>query len=1029
MDFRSALHGAASVLNIFHISYIEFVFVCVSFFLICGIVGICSRREQYTDKNTPKRLPFDHTLLGRIWSRLSLTILVFRLVYEFFAERIAVYIPVEDIRIWWETHRFINAVVGAFFPVPTPVTNTFQTRPKLLGMLLIYFFLEFLAHEELRVKVGKKLPVPGWYRRWKEKYAEEEDTDDFRLYNQKPSQQRVFLQEEYIWLRAFYPVAILLVLLLNVRSESTSELMLFPLVVLTEFWIQVAFHTEREFYEIEQQQDRAAEQQERAVERQDSFHAVLDELEKMEKELSFRKFTAFSSSPAPKVGKRTDIREKRTQEERLIECYLDICEKAGETVSPELELPARAMLNGESIVFSTRFYQDIDYAFYLPMLRTLQRGYHCLVISGDQIATQPLADWLTEGRRHILGDPALWKMNRLEAGARQAQTDIGYMTASDLGNSRLMEENSAFLGEVKLVLIINASSLLHKQLFGTMRLRKKLHRDCTFAICNDNAEGLTDIYSHLLQTNLRLVYPTTRTAERGAWIFFDAEEAVGGASACRQYQLGCRILSTKSKAIEEVRWYSRSVSPVKDFMDLFGMLHSADEYDLPKQRQGKIILGTEDTNYSRRDFSCVMVEDEIHNPAELSVQFASRGRKGVIAAIFSPYYFFRDYIRENVDTFQKNVRKIAQTFPAYCMTERNAVLQMLWNMEQERLDEDDIHAICVLLGQITLEMELLLEGHVDPQKLEEKFRTYTGIQNVGYYLHCEHKYHRGRVVREFWLDPLLETEKEPGYDVKRPCCYICAAFGPDRRPLDQYSKVQLAQCYLPGQIVSLAGHSYEVMSIVRNGNAVEMYVRRSVQSGRLRTSYLQKRTVSISEISGAADLAGIRSFPLRDGGQILLRRCEAETMQVVTEGYWTLSGEKGEEPYTPLASKQKDDYVHVLQKKEYLRVEISSPAWKAAFYTLMFDFSEMFRTVYAEYMPQLLVCKPISGQAGDRIVMENLGRSEYPNDPESMLPQAFYIIEDSEEDLGLLDSIVLHFERLLGIISDAETWMKEISHE
>lgn len=1021
MDFKSILHAAASVLDILNISYKEIVFVCISFFLIYKVVKICSRREQYAEKSTPKRLPFDRTLLGSVWSRLSLAILIFRLLYEHFAESIVGYIPIEEILALWEAHPYINTLAGAFFPVPSPIINSFQTRPKLLGMLFIYFTLEFIAHKELREKLWKTLPTPGWYRRWREKHPREQDTSDLQLYKHKVFQQRVFLQEEYIWLRAFYPAAILLVLLLNVSATSSSELMLFPLIALTEFWIQVAFHTDREFYEIEQQQDRS-------IERQDNFNKALFELEKMEQELSISKIVAFSNSPAPKGERRSNVQGKQTQEERLIKWYLNICEKAGETVPYELELPARAILSGESIVFSTRFYQDIDYAFYLPMLRTLQRGYHCLVISGDQISTQPLADWLTEGRRHILGDPALWKMDRLKTDVQRVQTDIGYMTATDLGNSRLIEENISFLGDVRLVLIINASSLLHKQLFGIMRLRKKLHQDCTFAICNDNAEGLTDIYSHLLQTNLRLVYPTTKAAERGAWLFFNTAEYAGtSASTCRQYQLGCHLLSAVSNVIEEVRWYSKSTSPVKDFMDLFGMLHSADEYDSPKQRMDKIVLGSEDANLPRTDFSCVMIEDEIYNPAELSVQFASRGRKGVIAAVFSPYYFFRDYIRANIEPFQKNVRKIAQTFPSYCMTKRNAVLQMLWNMEQERLSEDDIHAICILLGQIELENELILQGHVDPQKLEEKFREYTGVQNVGYYLHCEHKYHQGKVMCEFWLDPLPETED--GYDAKRPCYYICAAFGLTKRSLDQYSKTQLQQCYLPGQIVSLAGHSYEVMSIVGNGDTVEMYVRRSVQSARLRTSYRQKRTVSIPEATGPVDTAGVRSFSLSDGGQILLRRRQAKIMQIATEGYWTLSGEEGEGSYTPLTSEQRKEYTHILHQKEYLRVEISCPAQEAIFHTLMFDFSEIFRTIYAEYTPQLLVCKLAPGASEDHMVMENLGQAEYPEYPESTLPHAFYIIEDSEEDLGLLDSIVLHFERLLHIISDAEAWMEGISHE
>lgn len=1025
MKIENFLDAMAGILHLLRLSSGEWIYVVCVFLLVRWIVAVCAAREQFSSISTPKYLPFDRNPVGLLWSILSLAILLFRffsLIFNQLADAEAP-IPLDAVNAWCEQHPCLSILLNFLFPVPSSIMESILAWRRLWGMLFAYLLIEFIAHKELKEKLGlclgRYVSFPRWFRNLLAKLQKKRPHTerDLHIYDHRTAQQRDFLREEHKWLRVFYPLAVLLVMCLNMKNEENPECMLFPLLALTEFWIEVSLPTYKELHEKQQQQDDL-------VERQDEFYEILDALQIKDKngELAGN-CRPFSTRPLfRKRETPPDASGEQTHEEKLVAYYLSICDQAGENVSPELAPAAAEMLMGKSVVFSTRFYQDIDYAFYLPMLRTLQKGCHCLIVAGDPIAWQPLADWLMEGKRHIPGDPAVWKMKRCTADGWWGETDIGYLTAEDLGDLRLLNENSAFLQNVQLVLLINASSLLHKQLFGILRLRKKLHPDAVFAICNDNAVGLTDIYSHLLQTDLTLVYPTTRAAERGLWMFFDEEEPAGAdVLSCHQYMLGNILLSQTSDTIGEVRWYSKWSSPVKDFSDLLGMVHSADEHDTAKQRAGRIVLGTEDANCPQTDFSCVMVEDEICNPAELSIQFASRGRKGAIAAVFSPYYFFRDYIRANIETFQKNVRRIAQTFPAYCMTERNAVLQMLWNMEREPLNENDIHMICTLLGQVRFEQELQPQGYVDQQRLEKKFRVYTGIPNPGYYLHCEHKYEHGMITRTFWLDPLPER----CYDIKRPCFYICAAFGVGRRPLQQYSRVQLAQNYLPGQIVSLDGHAYEVMDIIGKADSVEMYVRKSAQNARLRTYYRQKRTVTVGGgigVSGRREALYTRSFsfPTVADRTIELRRYRAGTMEVETAGYWTLTGARDGEVYTALSPEQREAFTHMLYQKEFLCIVFSGPSDSSIAHTLMFDLSEMFRTIYAEYAPQLLVCKSETEASGARVAMENFGLDEEQQPPQEHF---FYVIEDSEEDIGLLDSITSHFERILGVISEAESWM------
>lgn len=989
-----------------------------------------------------------HSWPGNIWGGLTLLIVLYRFLSPAFQEEFAAWLsnlpPVQMVNQLVEQNSLLWLLLSVFFPLPSTMWETVWRQLSYFLMLFALFLLELWSHPDIRESVWKK--VSGTWRtmqkRWSrdneetktadgtestedppqtraepqkdgEEDQESKKTNQFHrtLYEYDEGLSRYFLKEEYKWHRVLYPVVLLILLVGNAMVQSKAGLLLFPLYAITEFWMESAIPTRREFLEKRQQQDGQATAQ-------DEFKKVVSNLQKKTTQtgsLFWPKIETRNYDGAGQIPRSPKPELEQTQEEKLIDHYITLCRNAGVEADQALAGPAKALLCGKSMVFSTRFYQDMDYSFYLPMLRVLQSGYRCLILTGDPINMQPIEDWLLNGRRYIIGDTAIWQMG--EVGARHAyQPDVGYMTAEGLGRTKLLEQNSSFFEQVRLVLIVNASALLHKQLFGIMRLRKRLPERCAFAICNDNAEGMTDIYAHLLQTELNLVYPSTRPARQSYYLFCDEEERPGSdILECRQLELSRQLLNGNTKAIPKVRWYSRNGTPLKDIANLYGMLQSADEYDSPKEQAGKLVFGTDDANCPREDVSCVIVEDELYNPAELSVQFSSRGQNSVLVAIFSPYYYFRDYIRNNWARFYENHRKIAQTFPAYCMSERNAVLQMMWNMREERLDERDISAICALLGQYELEQRLKPNGQVDWLELAKVFQEYTGLEHVEYYLHYEHKFDQGTVLYEFWL----EDVPDHCYDKKRPCYYTCTAFGQERRPLTQYSKIQLQQSYLPGQLLSLAGQCYEVKGLREDENALELSVRRSAQRTGLRTQCRQKRSVVIQQ----AKETGVQKECLFQGGGVVLclKELLADTMAVTTVGYWTISGGRID-PYTPVASGE--EVRHQFSHKSLLCLELVDKANRFTdtddvMQCLMVELSELFRTIYAEYEHQLLVCKLVSDEQ-ETLAMENFGQEERALT--ALRCSRFYIVEDSEEDLGLLDSVLMHIDRLLQIITEAEEW-------
>lgn len=965
----------------------------------------------------------------KIWGGLTLAVILYR-CWFFAVDELSSYVPMLPQWIQYaggllERYPFLALVFSVWFPLPATVWETVWNQMPYFLMLGTLLILEVYSHEDIRdwirgnhrikdrepaEKGNRKNVGPQKGKKWKSKKVEAKQRPKRSdLYEYDEDLTRGFLKEEYKWLRVLYPAVLMILLLGNAAMKSKTGLLFFPIYAITEFWMETAIPTRKEFLEKKQRQNSN-------VEKQNSFNALMEKLDTAAQSKTWPKLKKRNNDSVGQAWKSRKIEQEQTQEEKLVSYYISLCRDAGVDADPVLAGAAKALLCGKSVVFSTRFYQDMDYSFYLPMLRVLQSGYRCLILTGDQINMKPIEDWLLDGRRYIIGDTAIWQMGEVDASSMY-QPDVGYMMAECLGNTKLLQQNDFFFEKVRLVLIVNASALLHKQLFGIMRLRKRLHPRCAFAICNDNAEGLTDIYSHLLQTELNLVYPSTESAKESYYLFCDEEQRPGSdVLECGQLELSRMLLGENTDVIPKVRWYSKISTPLKDIANLYGMLKSADEYDSHEDQGGKLVFGTDDANCPREDFSCVIVEDEIHNPAELGVQFASRGRLAALVAVFSPYYFFRDYIRENWRQFYENHRKITQTLPGYCMSERNAVLQMMWNMQEERLDENDISAICALLGQHQLEKRLKPQGRVDWQKLAKVFCEYTGMENMEYYLHYEHKFDRGKTIYEFWLDDIPDGF----YDKKRPCFLTCTAFGLERRPLAQYSKIQLQQCYLPGQLISIAGQCYEVKDFFESRNTLELSVRRSAQCVCLRTSYRQKRQVVVRQVTET----GIQKVCLfREGADMLcIKELLSSDMDVTIEGYWSISGGRTDQ-YISVAGQE---IQHHFSRKKLLCLELQRKAKDGGdldvggtMQCLMFELSELFRTIYAEYEHQLLVCKQVS-EANGMVIMENFGQDEQEKDAPSAT--CFYIVEDSEEDIGLLDSILMHIDRLLQTILEAEHW-------
>lgn len=842
------------------------------------------------------------------------------------------------------------------------------------------------------------------------------------IYEYDPLVHRYFLKENYQWYRGLWLVVIVVLLLLGMfgklyctKGTVCYNLVIFPLYVVTQFWLACTPDTRREFNEIrrldpDDKYGTLFRMQRAAVSLQNQFQ---DKIKKKNTRL-------FELIEYPQNIGQYD--EEGSMDENVVDYYIKACKREGEPVNAALAKPAKMLLKEKTgVLFATRFYQDISYSFYLPMLRALQSGCYCLVVSGspmDNEFEQELEKWILRGQRNMIGDSGIWRVGR--AGRDDKKYEIGIMAAEDLGNPALLHENSAFLSQVRMVLLIDAGALLYKQLFGIMNLRRMLLPQCSFAVCNDNAEGLEDIYSHLLHVDIHMVFPTTEPARRSICLFFDEEDIPGrDLSGCLQIQAAKVLLGNGMK---KVRWYGRNCVPIKDIASRYGIFRSADEMDSEEEQSGRLVFGTKEEICPREEYACIFVEDELCNPSEVSHQFASRGRSGALIAVFSPAFFFLDFIRENLEQFYQDVRRIAQTFPAYYASRRNVILQLLWVMEKQRIRDADVRDICRALGQPRLEQELMPGGHLDKKKLAEQIICFTGIPNVGKYIFSDHSIGKeGEICGEFWIEKLPSGI----YSRKNPCYYI--SIDPqEKHQLPQYCKGQLDQMYLQGQLVSLDGNCYEVMEIVQGMDETKMFVRKSSQNARLNIRYRQKRVMTLTEME---ELMSEQHKTIR----VSLLYADID---VETRGYWiTDAAHAGD--YKELHREQMEHCRRFYRKKELLRVDVEDGVVGGGrendnAQSCMLLLSELFHTVYAQYDTQLFVCAPLpADENGEQEEDSLLKVRNFMIDEEWLTDcgSCFYIIEDSNEDLGLLDSIIHSFDRFLEIFNEYFEWRQHDREE
>ena len=121
------------------------------------------------------------------------------------------------------------------------------------------------------------------------------------------------------------------------------------------------------------------------------------------------------------------------------------------------------LLNGESVLFSSPFYEKVTDYIFIFLLRRLMENKRILLVLGRNGAEENVVDWMKRGLAGVNGFDGLWSIAEFEKA--DASSDIIYLPLRHIYEQSLFEKQSALLREVGVVIVFDASKLL-----GTMQM-------------------------------------------------------------------------------------------------------------------------------------------------------------------------------------------------------------------------------------------------------------------------------------------------------------------------------------------------------------------------------------------------------------------------------------------------------------------------------------------------------------------------------------------------------------------------------
>lgn len=675
------------------------------------------------------------------------------------------------------------------------------------------------------------------------------------------------------------------------------------------------------------------------------------------------------------------------------------------------------MLNRRNVIFLNPFYHDLSVYVALPLMASLLNGKKCAVICGRNNEAEDVIEWLQDTIKDYSHIRAMWRVNML--GEQSIDCEVGVLTFTQIYDKNVINANHDFFGLVDFVILLEPSLMLNTGQVALNIIAGEMQTDQrkpVYCICDRAADGLVDTMSHLLRDEITDVVAMPVPRCRYTTMLWNADSDYHRQSLFdRQTRFlgnGMELAAVAVKnQIPKVTWYSENKAPVKDIRWIAGKNYATicRYMNLPTQQKNLFDkIGFNSNIWSRKnsDEEFVIVEDEFYNMFAMMRTFMNRGKQQSFVNVMSENYLLRDYMRNNRQMFVSDPNAIPSLVPDYAKTERNTILKLVILMSMRQVTDEEVSKELHLIG---------IDSEDNFEVLARLLKKYSYADDS---IFCVKAIKTA--IDEFTTTSMnvysidTETFNTTFADTLKHAYYILEDEKDNEGYLDAKLFSHVSQTILPGQFVTYDGKYYMVKHMSPQSGVV---LRRASDQYSSRKYYRQIRRYFFD--SEENEIISSRTY-----GDVEITEFRAD-FHVDTTGYLDMKDSadlRNAKVVDLSADPTVGYYARKYHNKSMLRISMPGSDTKIR-YTICMLLSEMFRTIYPsgwQYITATSRCpEDVDGM---------LNYLVYPLEGEYD-DQYIYIIEDSDIDLGLLDSVSKNLMQLLEIVADFVEWHLEKMRE
>lgn len=694
---------------------------------------------------------------------------------------------------------------------------------------------------------------------------------------------------------------------------------------------------------------------------------------------------------------------EESAEEELIKSYFSFRKLE---ITPEIRdrIPTIAQsLRHESVVYATTEYQRLGNAVILPVWRELLKNSKVLVLCRAQEETEAM-NWFQGELDALSGIPGLWKCDRLAEVQKELQ--VGFLSMKDFEGVQLSDLEN-FLALVSTVVFLDPAAFIARGCRSLSFLVSLLRPEAVnYIICGSYKNSVIDSLSQLLKTDIGKTKTFTARAREGLICYWDAEQRNGGLAQGLPESVGIELMAaveTLKAQADRVYWYGEELLPYKDIAETAESSRLKLMSLLSLDGGGAVfsnLFRFQDSGQVRKSHA-MLVEDKYFHVYETARLAAANGEEQAVVHVFSPDYLLRDFLYDNFQALHDAPGKIPQYMPLYEDTKRNRLLPLVRRMMKDYVSEQEIGRKLELAadsmedvpGEFLRQMEdyLGMKGLVlDKQERSELRRTTNTFEKVRYYRFSK----ESQAPNSLWG---IEKIVYSGTDPMR------------QQPIDSSCENYVQQNFMPGQLVTIEGQYYQVDRIYNDAWAQVIAVKRAMSAFRGRRYYRQQRQFSLVGESGAAPLENVSHY---FSDQIFCALPSAD-MRARTIGYVESNflGNLADSSYRVL----EPPMVRYYKKKQYIFIGFTEEIRKELLVLLALLFHELFYTLFPESYFYL------SAGVEESLLADDMDKKilSQVTDGES---NGFYIFEDCQDDIGLLQAIVRNLDTIMKLALAYLNW-------